>query len=81
MIIGLIRFKFLFKVLNLSYGRASQNTIRNDYINVYDIKKDKLKTCLKDLYMILLTSNCWTSNQKVEYICLILYYIDKSWKY
>jgi hypothetical protein len=30
--------------------------------------------------MISLTSDCWTSNQTIEYMCLTAHFINSDWK-
>jgi hypothetical protein len=59
---------------------VSRVTIRKDCIKVFETEKDKIKKKIKNIDMISLTSDCWTSNQTIEYMCLTAHFIDSDWK-
>nr|CAD1823589.1 unnamed protein product [Ananas comosus var. bracteatus] len=73
-------FNVLLKVLNPNYEKISRKTIKNDCMEVYDNEKDKLKKMLKSVGRISLTSDTWTSNQTIGYMCLTAHFIDFEWK-
>ncbi|XP_077246794.1 zinc finger BED domain-containing protein RICESLEEPER 2-like [Tasmannia lanceolata] len=72
-------FNILCKSLNLSYEKMSMNTIKVECMKVYEIEK-KLKKNFKDAGRISLTSDCWTSNQTISYMCLTAHFVDSDWK-
>lgn len=56
-----------------------RHTVRNDCILTHDEMKDKLKLELKSLdSRICLTSDMWTSVQKLGYMCVTAHYIDAN---
>ncbi|KAL0361276.1 UNVERIFIED_CONTAM: hypothetical protein Sradi_3812100 [Sesamum radiatum] len=59
----------------------TKNTIKTYYSNVYESEKKKLKSLLKNLNNINLTTDCWKSkNQKIEYMAITGQWIDESWQ-
>ncbi|XP_035832826.1 zinc finger BED domain-containing protein RICESLEEPER 2-like [Helianthus annuus] len=73
-------FNILMKYNNPLYQKVSMATIRKDCIKVVELEREKLKKVLKKVDMISLTSDCWTSNQTIGYMCLTAHYIDSNWK-
>jgi BED zinc finger len=73
-------FNILMKYNNPFYQRVSRTTIRIDCIKVFETEKDKIKKNFKSVDRISLTSDCWTSNQTIGYMCLTAHYIDSDWK-
>jgi hypothetical protein len=53
-------------------------TIWRDYLKIYAVKKDKLKKALKD-QRLCLTTDTWTLIQNINYMCLIVHWIDEGW--
>ena len=63
------------------WEKISSIIIKKDCVQVYEIEKKKLKSLLKNFNKISMTTNMWKStNQKIEYIVLIGYFIDSNWK-
>ncbi|PKA66182.1 Putative AC9 transposase [Apostasia shenzhenica] len=48
-------------------------------MKVYQNEKDKLKKSFKKVQQIALTSDCWTSNQSIGYLCVTAHFIDEQW--
>lgn len=60
---------------------VSRHTIRLDCFKVYDYEKKKLKTLLKKVDQISLTTDLWKSKpQKIEYMVLTAHFVDMDWK-
>jgi hypothetical protein len=59
---------------------VSRTTIKSDCMKVFETEKDKLTKIFKCVDRISLTSDCWTSNQTIGYMCLTAHYIDSDWK-
>ncbi|XP_022034677.1 zinc finger BED domain-containing protein RICESLEEPER 2 isoform X1 [Helianthus annuus] len=73
-------FNALLKYLNPLFQKVSRATIRKDCIKVVESEREKMKKVFKKTDMISLTSDCWTSNQTIGYMCLTAHYIDSDWK-
>ncbi|XP_077222121.1 zinc finger BED domain-containing protein RICESLEEPER 2-like [Tasmannia lanceolata] len=58
----------------------SGNTIKLECMKVYETEKEKLKKNFKGVGRISLTSDCWTSNQTIGYMCLTAHFVDSDWK-
>jgi hypothetical protein len=48
-------------------------------MKVYEYEKEQLKKSLREAESISLTTDLWTSNQNVQYMCLVAHYIDSDW--
>ncbi|KAL0430518.1 UNVERIFIED_CONTAM: hypothetical protein Sradi_0677800 [Sesamum radiatum] len=58
----------------------TKNTTKTYFINVYELEK-KLKSLLKNINKISLTTDCWKSkNQKIKYMVITGHWIDESWQ-
>ncbi|XP_021995766.1 zinc finger BED domain-containing protein DAYSLEEPER-like [Helianthus annuus] len=62
------------------YQKVSKATIIKDCIRVVEAEREKLKKVLQNVDMIALTSDYWTSNQTIGYMCLTAHFIDSNWK-
>lgn len=59
----------------------SRTTITRDCYKLYFDEKNKLKTYFKTSgQRLTLTTDTWTSNQRLTYMCLTGHYIDDDWK-
>ncbi|XP_065645610.1 uncharacterized protein LOC136076073 [Hydra vulgaris] len=72
-------FNIFAKALNYKYQKVSRVTLKSDCVKVYQTEKDKLKNMLKNVSRVCLTSDNWTSNQTVGYICVTTHFVDKDW--
>ncbi|XVE63664.1 hypothetical protein DITRI_Ditri07aG0037900 [Diplodiscus trichospermus] len=65
----------------LEWEKMSHNTIKKDCVQVYEIEKKKLKSLLKNISKISITTDMWKStNQKLEYMVLTGHFVDSNWK-
>ncbi|KAH7663565.1 Tam3-transposase (Ac family) protein [Dioscorea alata] len=78
--VGHFWFNVLMKSLNSQYERISRNTAKSDCLRLHEIEKEKLKKTLKNVERVYLTSDTWTSNQTIGYLCLTVHFIDLDWK-
>ncbi|KAJ3684273.1 hypothetical protein LUZ61_013437 [Rhynchospora tenuis] len=67
------------KYNNPLHQKVSRTTITKECIKVVESEKDKLKKVFQNVDRISLTSDCWTSNRTVGYMCLTAHYIDEDW--
>ncbi|XP_050888662.1 zinc finger BED domain-containing protein RICESLEEPER 2-like [Lathyrus oleraceus] len=73
-------FHFMMKCSNISYEKISRKTLKNDCITVYEAERKKLKSTLRTVNKICLTTDLWKSqNQKIEYMVLTGHFIDADW--
>lgn len=72
-------FNTLMKWMNSSYEFIGRKTIKNECMKVYEFEKDQLKKSLREAESISLTMDMWTSNQNIQYMCLVAHYIDVDW--
>ncbi|KAJ1278207.1 hypothetical protein BS78_04G061300 [Paspalum vaginatum] len=73
-------FNIVMRYLNPSYAFIGRKTIKAECLNVYHSEKETLAKALKGVEFISLTTNLWTSNQTLSYMCLVAHYIDSDWK-
>ncbi|XP_050918766.1 zinc finger BED domain-containing protein RICESLEEPER 2-like [Lathyrus oleraceus] len=79
-IVGEEGFHFIMKCSNISYEKISRKTLKNDCIAVYEAERKKLKSTLRTINKICLTTDLWKSqNQKIEYMVLTGHFIDADW--
>ena len=65
--------------LNPRFQPIKRHTLRNDCIKLFAVEKEKLKGVLASVDRISLTSDLWTSNQTLGYMCLTCHYLDAEW--
>ena len=69
------------KVINQRYQPPSRRTLMRDHLpQLYEEKVTELKEKLMSVEHCTLTSNLWTSNQKMSYLTLTCHFISKSWE-
>ena len=67
--------------MQLKYTIPSRVTVARDILELYDIKKAKLKVDLrKNCVRVCVTTDEWTSLQNMHYMFLTAHYIDSDWK-
>lgn len=70
----------MMKCSNFSYEKISRKTLKNDCVAVYESERKKLKSTLRTINKICLTTDLWKSqNQKIEYMVLTGHFIDADW--
>lgn len=73
-------FNIVMRYLNPSYEFIGRKTIRAECLKIYESEKESLAKVLKGVEYISLTTDLWTSNQTLSYMCLVAHYIDSDWK-
>ncbi|KAK8957622.1 hypothetical protein KSP39_PZI001216 [Platanthera zijinensis] len=53
--------------------------MKNECMKLYEIERDRLLKVLRRVDKVALTSDCWTSNQSIGYLCITVHYIDSDW--
>ena len=66
--------------LNPKYEPIKRQTLKLDCMKMYISEKESLKLALADINKISLTSDLWTSNQSIGYMCLTGHFLDSEWK-
>ncbi|KAJ3689916.1 hypothetical protein LUZ61_019080 [Rhynchospora tenuis] len=64
---------------NPLWQKVSRTTITKECMRVVESERGKLKKVFKDVEKVSLTSDCWTSNRTVGYMCITTHYIDSDW--
>ncbi|KAG7968128.1 hypothetical protein I3843_08G136700 [Carya illinoinensis] len=58
----------------------SRNTVKTDFVKIYNREKKRIKCKLNDSPgRISLTSNLWTSITTDGYMCITAHFLDKNW--
>ena len=73
-------FNILMKCLNPTYQPIGRKAIRAECMRVFKKERELLQVALKDVDFISLTTDLWTSNQTISYMCVVAHFIDKDWK-
>ncbi|XP_059429199.1 zinc finger BED domain-containing protein RICESLEEPER 2-like [Corylus avellana] len=61
------------------YKKISCATVKSDCIATYNIEKKKLKTLLSGIDRVNITTDMWTSSQRVLYMVVTCYFVDSNW--
>ncbi|KAL5546582.1 hypothetical protein UlMin_029300 [Ulmus minor] len=78
--VGGLGFRSFCAVIQPKFVIPSRMTIARDVVHLYNSEMEKLKKELtKDDQRVCLTTDCWTSNQQIPYLCLTVHYIDSDW--
>ncbi|XP_055960138.1 zinc finger BED domain-containing protein RICESLEEPER 2-like [Mercurialis annua] len=74
-------FRKLMSVACPIFKIPSRFTVNRDCYSMFVEEKLKLKKIFKtSTQRVSLTSDCWTSNQRLNYMCITAHYIDHDWK-
>ncbi|XP_073362074.1 zinc finger BED domain-containing protein RICESLEEPER 2-like [Aegilops tauschii subsp. strangulata] len=73
-------FNIVMKYSNPLYQEIGRKAIRAECLRVFNKEKEILKAALKNVDHISLTTDMWTSNQIISYMCVVAHYIDKHWR-
>lgn len=71
---GFVRYS---KKLEPRFNLPSRWTVARDCIKVYKDEKKKTRLMMKN-QRICMTTDCWSSNQKINYTCLTSHWIDDN---
>jgi hypothetical protein len=72
-------FNILMKWMNNNYESIGRKTIKNECMKIYESEKELLKKSLREAESISLTTDLWTSNQNIQYMCLVAHYVGVDW--
>ncbi|XP_074315377.1 zinc finger BED domain-containing protein RICESLEEPER 2-like [Silene latifolia] len=74
-------YNLMMKRARPEWTKISRNTGKTDCVKVYEQEKKKLKTVLKQVGKICLTTDLWQSSpQKMEYMVVTGQFVDSNWK-
>lgn len=73
-------FKYMMKVACPRFHIPSRTTVARECLELYYSEKAKLKNMLKNCQKICVTTDTWTSIQRINYMCLTAHFIDNYWK-
>lgn len=74
-------FRRFVSSLNPSFKMVCTKTIRNDCLKAFKEETCNLQEMFRHLKSkISLTSDMWTSNRTMGYICITAHFIDEDWK-
>ncbi|KAF7154610.1 hypothetical protein RHSIM_Rhsim01G0169500 [Rhododendron simsii] len=73
-------YKFM-RTATPHWQKISRATAKNDCISTYQVQKKKLKTSLKHVGRISITTDLWKSpGQRTQYMVVTGHYVDEFWK-
>jgi hypothetical protein len=61
------------------WKKISCVTIKSDCIATYNIEKKKLKTLLSGVDRVNITTDMWTSSQRVSYMVVTCHFVNSNW--
>ena len=70
--------KFL-KAISPYYQKISRHLVKQDCMLTYELEKKKLKSLLKNVKRISITTDLWKSGQKIQYMVVTGHFIDSDW--
>ncbi|KAL2237286.1 UNVERIFIED_CONTAM: putative AC transposase [Sesamum indicum] len=74
-------FRHFMSVTCPMFAIPSRRTITKDIFHMYVNERAKLKSFIKNhAQRVCITTDTWTSIQKVNYMCLTAHFIDDDWK-
>lgn len=74
-------FRRFVSSLNPSFKFVCRKTMKNDCLKAFNQEKRSLQRMFRNSKSrISLTSDMWTSNRTVGYICITAHFIDEDWK-
>ncbi|XP_050896669.1 zinc finger BED domain-containing protein RICESLEEPER 2-like [Lathyrus oleraceus] len=75
-------FNFHSKVMQPQFTIPSRRTVARDCFQLHLDEEQKLKAFFKsDCNRLVLTIDCWTSIQNLNYLTLTTHFVDNEWKY
>lgn len=74
-------FRYFMSVVQPRFTIPGRITVARDCWNLYVNEKNKLKSLLSHPNQsVCLTTDCWSSVQNLNYLCLTAHFIDNDWK-
>ena len=71
--------KFM-KTVTPHWQKITRTMAKADCVSTYEIHKKKLKSLLKNINRISITTDLWKSGQKIQYMVVTAHFVDKDWK-
>jgi hypothetical protein len=72
-------FNKFMRVCTPHWKKISRATVRNDCFTTYQIEERKLRTLLKSIDKVNITTDMWTSSQRVSYMVVTCHFVDSTW--
>ncbi|KAM3303723.1 hypothetical protein P3S67_014753 [Capsicum chacoense] len=73
-------FKQFMKVVQPLFRIPSRTTITRDCFDLFDEEKNKMRSIFKKTQQrVCITTDTWTSVQRINYMCITAHWIDKNW--
>lgn len=74
-------FKYFLSIACPRFSLPSRWTIRKDCLDLFNSMKSVMKNCFeKDISRVCLTTDTWTSLQKISYMVLTAHWVDDEWR-
>lgn len=75
-----VLFNKFIKTCTPYWEKISRDAARKDCFATYEIEKRKLKNLLKGIHRVNITTDMWTSCQKISYMVVTCHWIDSNWR-
>ncbi|PHT44243.1 hypothetical protein CQW23_18268 [Capsicum baccatum] len=73
-------FKQFMKVVQPLFRIPSRTTVTRDCFDLFDEEKNKMRSIFKETQQrVCITTDTWTSVQRINYMCITAHWIDKNW--
>ncbi|KAM3281102.1 hypothetical protein P3S67_028122 [Capsicum chacoense] len=73
-------FKQFMKVVQPLFRIPSRTTVTRDCFDLFDGEKNKMRSIFKETQRrVCITTDTWTSVQRINYMCITAHWIDKNW--
>ncbi|KAL2906539.1 Zinc finger BED domain-containing protein RICESLEEPER 2 [Bienertia sinuspersici] len=73
-------FKYLMQTACPNFHIPSRTTIARDCLKLYYSEKERLREMFQTCQRISVTTDTWTSIQRINYMCLTAHFISNDWK-
>ncbi|XP_057461082.1 zinc finger BED domain-containing protein RICESLEEPER 2-like [Actinidia eriantha] len=72
--------KFMKTAATPHWQKITRTMAKADCVSTYEIHKKKLKSLLKNINRISITTDLWKSGQKIQYMVVTAHFVDRDWK-
>jgi hypothetical protein len=79
-IVEYVLFNKFAKSLQPQWVKLSRDAAKKDCFATFEIEKRKLKNLLRGVHKVNITTDMWTSCQKLSYMVVICHFIDSNWR-
>ncbi|GFZ20805.1 hypothetical protein Acr_28g0015100 [Actinidia rufa] len=73
-------FNKFIKTATPHWQKIIRTMAKADCVSTYEIHKKKLKSLLKNINRISITTDLWKSGQKIQYMVVTAHFVDRDWK-